>query len=198
MHLKLRDRKVRNREIRKIVFDASQKRILLQLARDAIRTYLESRTEIALAADDFLNQLGAAFVTVKIDEELRGCIGSTEASDALGKTVIHCAISAAFRDPRFPPLTAAEYPFINLEISVLSPFRRVASHEEVIAGTHGIMLTRDYYRGLLLPQVAVEYGWDRDQFLSFTCRKAGLPPDAWKDPDTIIEVFTAEVFGEKE
>lgn len=180
------------------MFDSSQKSILLKLARDAIWTYLESRTEIAPAADDFLNQPGAAFVTVKIDEELRGCIGSTEASDALGKTVIHCAISAAFRDPRFPPLSKEEYPFISLEISVLSPFRKVASPEEVIAGTHGLMLTRGYYRGLLLPQVAIEYGWDRDEFLSFTCRKAGLPPDAWKDPNTIIEIFTAEVFAEKD
>lgn len=179
------------------MFDASQKSILLKLARDAIRTYLENRAQIAPSPDDFLKQLGAAFVTVRIDEELRGCIGSTEASEPLGRTVIHCAISAAFRDPRFPPLSKEEYPFINLEISVLSPFRRV-SPEEVIAGTHGIMLTREYHRGLLLPQVAVEYGWDRDEFLSFTCRKAGLPPDAWKDTDTIIEVFTAEVFGEND
>jgi AmmeMemoRadiSam system protein A len=180
------------------VFDSSQKSILLKLGRDAIRTYLESRTEIVPLPDDFLKQPGAAFVTVRIDEELRGCIGSTEASEPLGQTVIRCAISAAFRDPRFPPLSKEEYPFINLEISVLSPFRRVINPEEVIAGTHGIMLTRDYHRGLLLPQVSVEYGWDRDEFLTFTCRKAGLPPDAWKDPATIIEIFTAEVFGEND
>ena len=87
---------------------------------------------------------------------------------------------------------------MNLEISVLSPFRTVKNPDEVIAGTHGIMITKDYYRGLLLPQVAVEYDWDRDTFLSFTCRKAGLPPDAWKDPETIIAIFTAEVFGEQD
>ena len=178
------------------MFDSAQKSTLLKLARDAIRTYLESQTEITPSADEFLNHPGAAFVTLKIEEELRGCIGSTEGSEPLGLTVIHCAISAAFRDPRFPPLSIEEYPFVNLEISVLSPFRRVMNPEEVIAGTHGIMLTRNYYRGLLLPQVAVEYEWDRETFLSFTCRKAGLPPDAWKDPDTIIEIFTAEVFGE--
>ncbi|MCI0603526.1 AmmeMemoRadiSam system protein A [bacterium] len=180
------------------MFDSSQKTILLKLARDAIRTYLETQKEIAPSVEEFLKEPGAAFVTLKIDEELRGCIGSTDGSEPLGKTVIHCAISAAFRDPRFPPLSVEEYPFVDLEISVLSAFRRVANPEEVIAGTHGIMLTRDYHRGLLLPQVAVEYDWDRDTFLSFTCRKAGLEPDAWKDPDTIIEIFTAEVFGEKD
>ncbi len=180
------------------MFDASQKEILLKLARDAIHNYLEKQTEIVPPAVEFLNQPAAAFVTLKIEEELRGCIGSVEESEPLGMAIIHSAISAALRDPRFPPLTKEEYPHVNLEISVLSPFRRVKNAEEVIAGTHGIMLTRDYHRGLLLPQVAVEYDWDRDTFLSFTCRKAGLPPDAWKDPETVIEIFTAEVFGEKD
>ena len=180
------------------MFDASQKEILLKLARDAIRAYLENETVISPTADEFLNEPTAAFVTLKIEEELRGCIGSVEASEPLGVTVIHCAISAAFRDPRFPPLTREEYPFVNLEISVLSPFQTISNPEEVIAGTHGIMLTKDYHRGLLLPQVAVEYDWDREAFLSFTCKKAGLPPDAWKDPETTIAIFTAEVFGEEE
>jgi AmmeMemoRadiSam system protein A len=180
------------------VFDSSQKKILLSLARDAIESYLKYRTEITPPPEGFLEDRGAAFVTLKIDEELRGCIGSTDGSEELGKTIVHCAIAAAFRDPRFPPLTPQEYPFIDLEISVLSPFQKIENPELVVAGTHGIMVTRDYYRGLLLPQVATEYGWDRDMFLSYSCRKAGLPPDAWKDPQTTIEIFTAEVFGEKD
>jgi AmmeMemoRadiSam system protein A len=180
------------------VFDSSQKKVLLDLARQSIESYLKNRADIEPPSEDFLETPGAAFVTLKIDEELRGCIGSTEASDKLGKTIVHCAIAAAFRDPRFPPLSMQEYPFIDLEISVLSPFMKIEDPEEVIAGTHGIMVTRGYYRGLLLPQVATEYGWDRETFLGYSCRKAGLPADAWKDPRTTIEIFTAEVFGEKD
>jgi AmmeMemoRadiSam system protein A len=178
------------------MFDESQRRTLLRIARESIENALKIKENFDSHPEDFLLQKGSAFVTITINEELRGCIGTTDAREPLGEAIKHCAVSAAFRDPRFPPLTKEEYPLIHLEISVLSPFQKVNHPDEVIAGEHGVMITRGYYRGLLLPQVATEYGWDRDTFLSYTCRKAGLPQDAWKDPNTVIEIFTAEVFGE--
>jgi AmmeMemoRadiSam system protein A len=178
------------------VFDPVQREIVLKLARNAIVTFLETRTVPVPPDDDFLTVPSAAFVTVKINSELRGCIGSTEASEPLGDAIIHCAISAAFRDPRFPPLTKQEYPGISLEVSVLSPFQKIASPDDVIPGVHGLLITQNMRRGLLLPQVATEYKWDRETFLMYASRKAGLADDAWKDPSTIIEMFTAEVFSE--
>jgi len=141
---------------------------------------------------------GAAFVTLKLQDELRGCIGSTEAKFPLGQTIVQCAISAAFRDPRFPPLSMEEFERIHLELSVLSPMHEIASVEEIQVGVHGIFLTLGNHRGLLLPQVAVELEWDRETFLKSTCQKAGLPPEAWQYPGVKIEIFSAEVFGEKE
>ena len=178
------------------MFDPEQRKILLELGRDAIRTYFENSMVLSPPAHEFLSVPSAAFVTLISNAQLRGCIGSTNASDPLGETIIHCAISAAFRDPRFPPLTEIEYAGISLEISVLSAFQRMEDPVEVIAGLHGVMITHRMRRGLLLPQVATEYGWDRDTFLMYACRKAGLADDAWKDPSTIIETFTAEIFGE--
>ena len=178
------------------VFDPEQRKSLLKLGRDAIEIYLDTSMVLSPPPDEFLRTPSAAFVTLKSNTELRGCIGSTDASTPLGETIVHCAISAAFRDPRFPPLTKIEYAGISLEISVLSSFQRSAHPHDVIAGIHGLMITHRMGRGLLLPQVAIEYGWDRDTFLMFACRKAGLADDAWKDPSTIIETFTAEVFGE--
>ncbi len=180
------------------MFDPSQRRIVLNLARTAIASFLNTNRVPSVSFDEFLKARGAAFVTLKIQDELRGCIGSTDFSQPLGETIVQCAISAAFRDPRFPPLVKHELDLIDLEVSLLSNFRRIDDPEKIIAGTHGVMISKEYHRGLLLPQVATEYDWDRDTFLSYTCRKAGLNPDAWKDPDTIIEIFEAEVFGEKD
>jgi len=107
------------------------------------------------------------------------------------------AIASGWEDPRFPPLDASELDEIEIEISVLSPLRP-ARPEEIEVGKHGVYITKGFYRGVLLPQVAVEYGWDRETFLAQTCLKAGLHPDAWKEPDTKIEIFSAEVFSEKD
>ena len=175
-----------------------QKKLLFTLARQAIETGLKLRSQIDAIPDEFLKELAAVFVTLRIDGELRGCIGSVQAVESLQDAITHSAYSAAFRDPRFSALTKEEYPLIDLEISVLSPFQRVQNPEEVIPGIHGLMITRGYHRGLLLPQVATEYNWDRETFLGYTCDKAGLPFDAWKDPNTTIEVFTADVFSETE
>jgi AmmeMemoRadiSam system protein A len=176
----------------------SQKKILFTLARQSIEAELKLRSEIDSFSDEFLAEFAAVFVTLRMDEELRGCIGSVHAVESLRDAIVHSAYSAAFRDPRFPALTKEEYPLIDLEISVLSPFQKIENPEEVIPGVHGLMITRGYHRGLLLPQVAMEYNWDRETFLGHTCDKAGLPFDAWKDPQTTIEVFTAEVFSEKD
>lgn len=180
------------------MFDSEQRNVLLSLARNAIVSYLDNTSIITAPSHDFLKIPSAAFVTLKNNLELRGCIGSLEPSGSLGETIIHCAVSAAFRDPRFPPLTRQEYPLIHLEISVLSEFVRAVGAQDVVAGVHGVLITNQNRRGLLLPQVATEYGWDPETFLTYACRKAGLHDSAWRDTATTIEIFTAEVFGERD
>ena len=135
-----------------------------------------------------------AFVSLHKEEVLRGCIGYVQATLPLYRTVMDAAEAAALRDPRFPPLQPPELPGVGLEISVLSVFRAVRP-DEIEVGAHGLMITQDLARGLLLPQVAVARQWDRERFLEEACRKAGLPPDAWRR-GAIIEGFTAEVFRE--
>ena len=125
---------------------------------------------------------------------MRGCIGLIEAVKPLAETIQEMALSAAFCDPRFPPLTSQEFKDIALEISVLSPLQQIKNVEEIQVGVHGLYIRQGPYRGLLLPQVATEYHWDRDTFLQQTCVKAGLPPMAWKDPETVISVFSADIF----
>ncbi len=177
----------------------SEKLQLLKLARTTISTRLkdESSPEFTTASQH-LNADGAAFVTLRIEGDLRGCIGYTEAFQPLHKTVADCAISAAFADPRFQPLLPEEYATIKLEISVLTPLVEAASPDEVKVGEHGLMIDAGGRRGLLLPQVATDQGWDRETFLSQTCVKAGLPPDTWKKPGTGIYLFEAEVFAEED
>jgi AmmeMemoRadiSam system protein A len=112
----------------------------------------------------------------------------------LYKSVEEMAAAAAFQDPRFPPVSKSELKDLDIEISVLTPFKQITHVSEIEVGKHGIYMERGFYSGLLLPQVATEYGWDRDTFLEHTCRKAGLPPDAWKDKDTRIYIFSADIF----
>ena len=135
-----------------------------------------------------------AFVTLKENGCLRGCIGRLSSPRPLLQTVKEVAVSSAFEDPRFPPVTRSEWPSIRVEVSVLSPLKRICEPSAVCVGTHGVLIHRGFSSGLLLPQVATEQGWNRDEFLAGACRKAGLPPDAWKDPSTQIEVFSAVVF----
>lgn len=176
----------------------SQRKQLLTVARNSIEAVLSgSRPE--LRRDDFdaeLQRPAGAFVTLTEHDDLRGCIGSIEPVAPLYLAVSQSAVSAAFRDPRFRPVAAAEMPKIHIEISVMGPIEKVKSVEEIIPGTHGLIITRGRNAGLLLPQVATEYGWDRETFLQQTCQKAGLPRNAWREPDTTIEKFAAEVFGE--
>jgi AmmeMemoRadiSam system protein A len=173
-----------------------EKKILLQTAREAIAARIEKRKPRYPESTETLKKKCGAFVTLHKQGGLRGCIGFIIATKPLIETVQDAAQSSAFNDPRFPALTARELEEIEIEISVLSPLRRIENTEEIQVGVHGILLKNGLYSGLLLPQVATDYGWDRDTFLTHTCYKAGLPADCWRTEDTEIEVFSAIVFAE--
>ena len=127
---------------------------------------------------------------------LRGCIGHVVGAEALWLSVRTNAVNAAFHDPRFPPIEDSELPRLTIEISALTPLWEVSKPEEIVIGRHGLIIERGPYRGLLLPQVAERYGWTPEEFLDQTCRKAGMQPGCWRDPDAIISAFSAEVFSE--
>jgi AmmeMemoRadiSam system protein A len=173
-----------------------EKTTLLQTAREAIDARLARREPRYPPAAGALLEPCGAFVTLKAGGELRGCIGHITAAAPLSETVREVAVASAFNDPRFPPLSPAEWPSVRIEISALSPFQTVTDVSQIQVGVHGIMLRRGARSGLLLPQVATERGWDRDAFLTHTCYKAGLPADAWRQPDARLEIFSATVFGE--
>jgi AmmeMemoRadiSam system protein A len=176
--------------------DESQRKILLGIARRALEGYIGAEkipSEVEVRGK--LAAPGAAFVTLTKNGRLRGCIGYTEAVAPLFKVVQECAVAAATEDPRFPPVSPMELPSLRIEISVLTPMFPIRP-EEVEVGRHGLMVAQGRMRGLLLPQVPVEWGWDRETFLDQTCVKAGLPPSAWRHGAT-LRAFTAEVFGEQ-
>jgi AmmeMemoRadiSam system protein A len=171
------------------------RRFLLSLARRSLEAAVRREPRpTPPEVPDVLEAHVGAFVSVHKKDVLRGCIGYVQATSPLYWTVMEAAEAAALRDPRFPPLQLPELPDVELEISVLSVFRAVRP-DEIQVGAHGLMITQDRARGLLLPQVAVARQWDRARFLEEACRKAGLPPDAWRR-GAIIEGFTAEVFRE--
>lgn len=175
-----------------------EKKELLEVARQTIsHKLLHGNFEQAVPSGPNLARPCGAFVTLHKDGELRGCIGTFLSNRPLINTVQDMAISAAERDPRFPSLCPDELESIDIEISALSPLRQIEDVSEIEVGRHGIYITRGFYSGVLLPQVATEYGWDRETFLQHTCLKAGLPAEAWKEKDTRIEIFDAQVFGEK-
>jgi AmmeMemoRadiSam system protein A len=172
----------------------TERGILLKIARDAIEAAAVQRSPARFAEEDTgaLARPGACFVTLRIDGALRGCIGTLEADRPLALATREMAVAAAQRDPRFAPLAASEVRAVQIAISVLTPRRVLEDPRHVEVGTHGIAIQRGGSRGVLLPQVAVERGWDREAFLAATCQKAGLPHDAWRDPTTTIEVFASE------
>jgi len=141
-----------------------------------------------------LKERRGVFVTLRNAGHLRGCIGCLVGTLPLCETVQKMAIQAAMSDPRFPPVTRQELPFLQIEISVLGPLRPVEWVEEIVVGTHGLLLVHENSSGVLLPQVASENGWDRKTFLESLSQKAGLPKDAWKSQESRIYLFTAEVF----
>ena len=168
---------------------------LLRHARRAIAARLEDRRIEPLPSPGVLAEPAAAFVTIQLGGRLRGCIGTIEDDEPLAEVVARCAADAATRDPRFPPLPLSSLSDVSLEISVLTPFRRVDDPAETEVGRHGVMIEQGPHRALLLPQVAGEWGWDRETFLSQTCVKAGLPADAWRT-GAAVYTFEAQIFGE--
>jgi AmmeMemoRadiSam system protein B/AmmeMemoRadiSam system protein A len=174
-----------------------QRQTLLALARSAIAGHLKTgRIPNEQPDDPALARRAGAFVTLKEKGELRGCIGHIRADMPLYRVVQEMAVSAATADPRFPPLRADELDQVEIEISVLSPLRRVTDPQQIEVGVHGLMIFKGSQQGLLLPQVPVEQGWDREEFLEGLCRKAGLPAGCWREGATLYS-FTAVVFGEK-
>jgi len=136
---------------------------------------------------DKLKMHYGAFVTLKINGNLRGCIGRFISSDPLYEVVKTSALSSAFEDPRFPPLTKEEYAKTNIEITVLGPLQKINGPDDIILGKHGIYIKKDFRTGTMLPQVAIEQGWSAEQFLGYTSRdKAGLGWDGWKDAELFI------------
>jgi len=176
-------------------FSHEERTLLLQLAHESILSALENR-EIPLdPPSPHLAEPRGAFTSLYLNGELRGCVGYILPVSSVYRAVIDTARAAAFEDTRFDPVTMEEARKLEVELSILSPPRPIHA-EEVEVGRHGLLITMVGQRGLLLPQVPTERNWDRITFLEQTCRKAGLPPDAWKHGAT-IEAFTAEVFGEK-
>lgn len=183
------------------MLNKEQRKKLLKVARSSIETYLKSgqRPELKESDQAFLKKMGA-FVTLHDSEgNLRGCIGNMIGQEPLYLTVRDMAIEAAVGDPRFAPLEAAELPDTTIEISVLSPMERIDNADKIKMGVHGVQVRKGWQSGVFLPQVASETGWSKEEFLSQLCyQKAGLAPDAWKDKDTELYIFSAEVFSEKE
>jgi AmmeMemoRadiSam system protein A len=172
------------------------KRTLHEIAKAAIESRLRGKSPPETAIESpVLKESRGAFVTLNKKGRLRGCIGYIEGRGPLHKTVEEMAEAAAFSDPRFTPLQQEELRDLEIEISVLTPLRKITDTAEIEVGKHGIYITRgSWYSGILLPQVATEYGWDRDTFLEHTCQKAGLPSNAWKEKETEIFIFSADVF----
>ena len=181
------------------VLTAAQKARLLEIARESITSYVRGGKRKAYTESDaILNEPMGAFVTLKEAGELRGCIGNMVGQGPLYKTVADMAIEAATGDPRFSRLSPDEIDKIDIEISVLTPLKKVKSYEDVKIPGDGVLIRKGFASGVYLPQVADETGWNREQFLtSLAAHKAGLPANAWKDPQTDIYVFNAEVFSEK-
>lgn len=169
-----------------------QRLTLLSIARQAIRDRVCGRSVLPPSpTDPALTAPGAAFVTLTHNGALRGCIGYVHAIRPLADTVAHCAASAATGDPRFPPVTSSELSDLQVEISVLSPLSPAPDPAQIQVGVHGLHISKDGRHGLLLPQVATEYGWDRETFLRQVCVKAALPRDAWRH-GAELQVFTVE------
>ena len=173
-----------------------EERACLALARGALERYFETGGRLRVpAGKGVLKEKRGAFVTLTVEGDLRGCIGYPLPVKPLDETVVEMAVAAASQDTRFEPLRPDEMGKLGIEISVLGLPEPVGDPGEVEVGRHGIIVSQGWNKGLLLPQVPVEHGWDRETYLGHGCLKAGLPPDAWKK-GAKIEVFTAQVFSE--
>ncbi len=175
----------------------STAKTLLSIAREAIVHQLRGeKVPPTEQTDPALNQCSGCFVTITQNGQLRGCIGNFQAQQPLYREVASMAVAAATQDPRFPPMTRADLDNFSLEITVLSPLKRIDDVNQIEVGVHGIYIIKGLNRGVLLPQVATEYGWDRETFLRQTCAKAGLIDDAWQHPDAEIYIFSGQIIHE--
>jgi len=175
---------------------AANQLVLLEVARRAIVATVTGNPEPKPCAEGELARRAAAFVTLHIGGELRGCIGHLEEHDALVHTVAECARLACTVDPRFPQVTEAEMDLIDVEISILSPRERVTSPDEIVVGRHGLIVEKDGRKGLLLPQVAAEFQWTAERFVEQACLKAGFSRDGWRRGASLWR-FEAQVFGRR-
>jgi hypothetical protein len=179
------------------VVNKAEQQELLNLAKLTVESVVKTgkKPDYANKMPGLDRPLGA-FVTLREKGQLRGCIGRFEPDIPIYEVVMEMAVAAATQDYRFPPVSEKELDKLEYEISVLSPLRKVGSWKEIEIGKHGVEVARGMGRGVFLPQVATETGWDIETFMNTLCeQKAGLPADAWKDPKTDIYVFTAQVFG---
>jgi AmmeMemoRadiSam system protein A len=171
-----------------------EKEQLKQLARQTIENVFFGKDKGKFEPTETLKEKRGAFVTIKKKDQLRGCIGYLKGVLPLYETIREMAIQAAFSDPRFSPLQKNEWEDIDIEISVLTPLKKMSDVSEIEVGVHGLYIEKGPYSGLLLPQVATEHHWDSITFLENTCYKAGLQKDAWKSKDAVIYIFSADVF----
>jgi AmmeMemoRadiSam system protein A len=176
-----------------------QKHALLKVARDTVEAVIKGKRLPVVEADDpdLASHLGC-FVTLKTGDELRGCIGQFTADKPLVNMIVEMAKASATSDPRFydNQITPDDFHNLDIEISVLSPLKKTTNPLSLRLGIDGIYINKGGFSGCFLPQVAEETGWSKEEFLSYCCsHKAGLPPDAWRDPETEVFLFSAEVFG---
>ena len=180
------------------MFTDAQQRALVEIARSAVREAVTGEHPREAHPDPGpLPEATGAFVTLKRDGQLRGCIGTLECRGPLVEEIARVAVSAAREDPRFDAVRPAELDGLDVEVSVLGPLEAIDPHDPaaIEIGRHGLVVEQGHRRGLLLPQVATEWGWDRETFLSHTCTKAGLPPNCWQRGATVYR-FAADVFGD--
>ena len=180
------------------MLNGEQKRILLKVARETMKTYIKTgKTPTFKIEDRLLNEKYGAFVTLHKKGQLCGCIGNIIGTMPLWETIKNMAIESATGDPRFPAVREDELEQIDIEISVLTHPKKIKNIDEFYLGEHGVIIKRGFNQGVFLPQVAQETGWSKEEFLSSLCsHKASLSPDAWKDNDTEIRIFSTQVFKE--
>ncbi len=181
------------------MLNAKQKKELLKIARETLECFLAGKEHPEMKiTDPLLKEKRGAFVTLHNGKNLRGCIGMLLPEKPLHQTIKDMAIEAATADPRFSSVTEQELKEIDIEISVLTVPQKVSSPDEIVLGRDGVIVKSGWHQGVFLPQVASETGWSKEEFLSYLCsQKAGLSPDAWKNPKTEMYIFQADVFSEK-